>query len=350
MVLKENLGIMGIVEAKVRAENMVKVVQHCFPLHWRSLHNLGSCVAARIVLEWDSQKFDVVLFQSSSQLLVVFVRDIVDDRRFYLFVVYGSTSMIERRVLWSEMRYAFAVIGSSAWIQLGDFNIVRSASERLVGYAAAASDEFNSCLTDIEQDDMPSKGLWFTWSNKRNGLGDNKSILDRVLINSNWLNLFPNNEAVVQPPGISDHCPIMVSIAFNIAQKRSFKFFNFWMANPKFSEVLKTSWAAVVQESPMFVLSVKLKRLKGVLREFNKKSYSGISSRVQMARAELTRVQERCFTNPFDATLGLLEKEKMKIFMELSLVEESFLKQKSRVKWLGLGDKNTRFFFHKMCI
>lgn len=163
-------------------------------------------------------------------------------------------------------------------------------------------------------------------------MGDNKSILDRVLINSNWLNLFPNNEAVVQSPGISDHCPILVSIAFNIARKRSFKFFNFWMANPKFSEVLKTSWAAFVKESPMVVLSVKLKRLKGVLREFNKKGYSGISSRVQMARAELTRVQERCFTNLFDATLGLLEKEKMKTFVELSLAEESFLKQKSRVK------------------
>lgn len=79
--------------------------------------------------------------------------------------------MIERRVLWSEMRYVFAVIGSSAWIQLGDFNIVRSAFERLVGYDAADSDEFNFCLMDIEQDNMPSKGLWFTWSNKRNGLG-----------------------------------------------------------------------------------------------------------------------------------------------------------------------------------
>lgn len=35
-------------------------------------------------------------------------------------------------------------------------------------------------------------------------------------------------------------------------------------------------------------------------------------------------------------------------FVDLSNAEEAFKKQKSRVQWLGLGDKNTQFFHHKM--
>ncbi|KAH7861941.1 hypothetical protein Vadar_032860 [Vaccinium darrowii] len=57
-------------------------------------------------------------------------------------------------------------------------------------------------------------------------------------------------------------------------------------------------------------------------------------------------------SNPHDRALGQLEKEKMREFLELSMAEESFLKQKSRVKRLNfglLGDKNSKYFFHRMC-
>lgn len=54
------------------------------------------------------------------------------------------------------------MIGSTRWIQLGDFNIVRAASERLDGYDGSASAEFNDCPSAIEHDDLPTKGLWFT--------------------------------------------------------------------------------------------------------------------------------------------------------------------------------------------
>ncbi|KAG5557276.1 hypothetical protein RHGRI_007518 [Rhododendron griersonianum] len=35
--------------------------------------------------------------------------------------------------------------------------------------------------------------------------------------------------------------------------------------------------------------------------------------------------------------------------MELRYAEEAFVKQRSRIKWLALGDNNTRFFHQKVC-
>lgn len=54
----------------------------------------------------------------------------------------------ERLSLWSHLRSLFPVIGSSAWTVMGYFNVVRSPTERMVGFDVAAAADFNSCLED----------------------------------------------------------------------------------------------------------------------------------------------------------------------------------------------------------
>lgn len=108
------------------------------------------------------------------------------------------------------------------------------------------------------------------------------------------------------------------------------------------------SWCLPVAGSSCLRLCEKLRRLKPVLRAFNKKFFSKIGERVCQAREELIHVQEQCAQGPYDSALVDFEQELYVKFVELSLAEESFKKQKSRVQWLSLGDQNTRFFHVKM--
>ncbi|KAG5526206.1 hypothetical protein RHGRI_032472 [Rhododendron griersonianum] len=130
----------------------------------------------------------------------------------FLVVVYGLNHAFGRRNLWADMRYLGTVIGDNPWIQLGDFNVVQRPNERLMGFDQATAYDFNDCLESLNMEDMPSRGFWFTWSNRRGGMGVNKSKIERVLINSAWLDKFSDSEVVFLAPGVSDHCSIVVTV------------------------------------------------------------------------------------------------------------------------------------------
>lgn len=191
---------------------------------------------------------------------------------------------------------------------MGDYSVVRKVNERMVGFDSSAALEFNDCLHDLEMDDMPARGFWYTWSNKRGGLSDNKSKLDRAVVNGQWMDDFPESEACFLAPGVSDHCKIMVSILPAVALRRPFEFFSFWMLHASFRDLLSASWSAHVEgQSNMLQLSLKFRRLKPVLRNLNKEHYSHINLRVEQAKSHLDQFQKEFFDNHHDPVLCTLE-------------------------------------------
>ncbi|KAH7865303.1 hypothetical protein Vadar_004905 [Vaccinium darrowii] len=242
----------------------------CLPSHWNFIHNIGHGVVARIVVA------------SLGYLM------------FYNYSCFGGCAMhraSDRRSLWSKLRTLYGSIGNDAWLMLGDFNSVRTQAERV------GSGSFDGPFTL----DLASKGSWFTWSNRRGGMGFIKSRIDRALVNSKWQDQFLESEAVFQPP---------------------------------------------VHGNPMDVLSQKLRKLKSLLKDFNKEFYSDIHKRVALARDELSILQTQCLALPYDFALHESEKDALLKYTELVAAEEDFNHQKSRVKWLALGDQNSKFF-HK---
>ncbi|XP_058222932.1 uncharacterized protein LOC131332652 [Rhododendron vialii] len=249
------LSLIGIVETKVRQENLAVVMQKCLPSGWEFLHNIGSSSVARIIVAWDKQGPSVSLLSTSDQMMLLSVT--MEMKTFVISIVYGFNQAGNRKKLWDDLRTSYSLVGHQPWILMGDLLI----------------------------------------SMLRAGCEHCYSRLDRAVVNAQWQNIFTESEAVVLTPGVSDHCPLTVSIL----------------------------------------------PYKGGMKAFN-----DIQKRVLAANEELVHIQSRCAHAPGDPILMEYEKLSLLHYNGLSLAEESWSRQKSRIRWLNLGDNNTKFFHKKV--
>ena len=79
-------------------------------------------------------------------------------------------------------------------------------------------------------------------------------------------------------------------------------------------------------------------------KKFQLSWFANIREKVVEAREALHCAQADMLVNPNDFDLVRIEKVCLKKFHDLALAEEGFLKQKSKIQWLKLGDQNSSFF------
>ncbi|CAL9217923.1 unnamed protein product, partial [Arabidopsis halleri] len=210
-------------------------------------------------------------------------------------------------------------------------------------------EDFQDCLRDNELEDLPSRGVFYTWSNHQQ---DNPVIrkLDRALVNGEWLNCFPNSIAVFDPPGDSDHAPCIINLDTQPERsKKTFRYFSFISTHPTFLSAMSAAWdSQILVGSAMFSLGEHLKAAKKCCKELNRQGFGNIQDRTRQALITLEEVQTELLSAPSDS-LFRAEYVARKKWTFFAAALESFYRQKSRIKWLKEGDANTRFF-HKMVL
>lgn len=197
-ISENRLSFVGLVETKVSLNNLDATMKPCLPSHWNFIHNISHGVTARIVVAWDTSCFTITPILVDAQCITCKVQP-QSQICFYISVVYGFNRASDRRSLWSALRTLSGSIGNDAWLMLGDFNSVRTQAERVGSgsFDGPSTLDFSACLEDIDMEDLASKGSWFTWSNRRGGMGFIKSRIDRALVNSKWEDQFPDRKSVV---------------------------------------------------------------------------------------------------------------------------------------------------------
>ncbi|XP_077215810.1 uncharacterized protein LOC143850444 [Tasmannia lanceolata] len=220
------------------------------------------------------------------------------DNSMWLFSgVYGPVFLVEKALFWEELEKVRDAC-SLPWCIGGDFNEIMKVGERL------------GCFELI---DLPLAGASFTWSR-----GPSWSRLDRFLMCSGWLNLVSDSSQKVLVHSVSDHCPLLLDPHLESWGSPPFRFELAWLSFPQMEDRLGSWWFSCSFEGPAdVVIGKKLRITKLIALE-----ECGLSSEEDWQ--ELGNVKQE--------HKGLL------------LQEEISWRQKSRVKWLVEGDKNTAYF------
>ena len=286
----------------------------------------------RVWMAWDEGRLEVNLVWFSTQTITCRVFDKTYQKWFYVTGVYGFNDRVPRYALWDDLCHVSRMVSDQPWVLFGDFNIVRCADERLGGAPPSVAEmrDFNDCLNNINVVEMNTKGFMFTWDNKRDDDENIKSRINRAFYNEAWLQCFPNVEAEAVIGG------------------KPFKFFDYWMRHNDFGDVVNQSWCQPIEGFAMYKVTIKLRRLKTVLRKFNANHYCNITVRVKEAYEELKLCQSKMQNFRVTADMRCREKELLVKYVNLREAEEDFFRQKSRVKWLHSGDRNTVFFHRKV--
>ena len=136
-----------------------------------------------------------------------------------------------------------------------------------------------------------------------------------------------------------------MTVTVSKVKGKPFKFFDHWLENEKVFPAVQLEWNKFCRGSQMFRVCSKLRNLKPILKNLNKEHIGDMASRVLNAKNDLESIQLDLDKNPNDVNLQNSERVQYLLYNDLLKVEESEKRQKSRVQWLELGDKNSSFFF-----
>ena len=200
--------------------------------------------------------------------------------------------------------------------------------------------EFKAFMEDLDLIDLPVLGKKFTYFAND---GVTMSRIDRFLVSEGFISRWNLSSQWVGYRDISDHCMLwLISSRANWGPK-PFRFNNCWLEHGDFVNLVSECWATtIIIGKKHFVLKEKLKKVKEMLKKWNKEVFGYRDLRIENIVKDLNEVEKLAADggSPRTDQRRLLNAD----FWREIHIKESLLAQKSRIKWLVEGDENSRFF------
>ena len=188
-----------------------------------------------IIAIWDPNYFSSTTSMDGDGFVAIIGNWIDLDENCLLIVVYAPQELSRKEKLWRDL---ISIINkhNMLTIVLGDFNEVRTASERMGRlFDAKGALIFNKFIFDAGLCDLPLGGKRFT---RMDNIGSKLSNIDRILVSKHYVDLWPNSYVTALPREFSDHTPLLLSNSTTNFGPSPFKFYNSYILHKDFTPLL----------------------------------------------------------------------------------------------------------------
>ncbi|XP_074265937.1 uncharacterized protein LOC141588392 [Silene latifolia] len=343
-LFQNKAGLFGLVETKIKSNNFSTVLNN-LGQSWQGINNNSYHPGGRVWIIWQPQVFQTHYIDSSSQHITIEVTKTVSGDHFWYTVVYGSNDEAIRCDLWAILKETKTKC-QGAWCICGDFNNVLNFHER-IGRDVLWSEirDFRDCVDYCEVQDISAHGAFFTWTNKQDPSSRVFSRIDRMMVNRDWYDMYPESNAYFMAEGIYDHNPcVSYRRMTDVRKKTQFKYFNMWSMAPEFKTIITNEWNKQIRGTKMYSVVNKLKSLKKPLKALNRQRFSNVERATEVAKQILIDIQEKMHLTPHDQTILQAKQAAASSYKMLVEAQFSYLKQKAKTEWLREGDENSAFF------
>ncbi|XP_020234693.1 uncharacterized protein LOC109814631 [Cajanus cajan] len=260
--------------------------------------------------------------------------------------IYAPCEPSQKRQLWGQLKEKRERSSIKWWCLMGDFNSVRKVTERVGvnggNVGAVEFRDFNNFISDLDIVEVPLIGRSFTWYRPN---GRAKSKIDRIFVSRDWFDQWPGSIQMVLDRNISDHCPILLKNVEVDWGPKPFRFLDCWLHDKDFRPLVEKTWEEMnVHGWGAFVVKEKLKQLKITLRDWHAGKSDDLETQHNVISKKMNDLDKKEESIELTTEEILLKRELQQKFWEVATQNESILAQKSRVSWLKLGDRNSKFF------
>ncbi|XP_042005828.1 uncharacterized protein LOC121754533 [Salvia splendens] len=256
--------------------------------------------------------------------------------------VYAKCTRTERIHLWDELRECSILWEGSPWLIGGDFNTILHPRDRVGSETNRQAEmvDFAEAIEDCRILDPGYDGSEFTWA--KNGLFER---LDRILVNERWAQILETTRVTNLPRIASDHGPVLVRCkgTDHNSGGRPFRFQNMWVRHEGFMDLVRGDWMQPTESGGLLNFQIKLARLKRTLKVWNKETFGNIHLNLRDMEVKIATAQSNFEERPTPENRTVINRC-IAEYIRLLKMEEDFWRQKATLRWLGEGDKNTKFY------